>query len=95
MSRQFPFDPPPPPQLVGRRPTWIVIVAILSLIAGFAFLAAYVRDLTVEPPPTAGTGRTTQVGTAGWHSEILLTDNPFPEHHSDLGVEQFEFKLWT
>ena len=43
MSRQFPFDPPPPPRLVGRRSSWIVIVGILCLIAGLALLAAYVR----------------------------------------------------
>jgi hypothetical protein len=37
MSQSFPFQPPPPPRLGPPWSAWIVIVAVLFLIAVFAF----------------------------------------------------------
>jgi hypothetical protein len=37
MTQSFPFQPPPPPRLGPQWSAWIVIVAILFLIAVLAF----------------------------------------------------------
>jgi hypothetical protein len=37
MPRSFPFQAPQPPQLEPQWSTWIVIIAVLFLIAVFAF----------------------------------------------------------
>jgi hypothetical protein len=37
MSPSFPFPPPPPPRLGPQWSAWIVIVAVLFLVAVFAF----------------------------------------------------------
>ena len=37
MSQSFPFQPPPPPRLGPQWSAWIVIVAVLFLVAVSAF----------------------------------------------------------